>query len=226
MAVRCALKTRQLPIEKWEIVLSEALNSIRSLLCTSTNQTPHSRFFSFTRRSCHGRSLPDWLCKQGPVMLRKFVRSGKNDDVVRKVDLIETNPMYARIRYPDGKESNVSLRDLARCPVDDEEGLESPFNENQGKPDIVDNEEARTEPNAIYPRASESNNEQQSPGDAPNDDVRREANDENEEPNCDTEPLVHNRSSPTNELPRVVTPRISSRCTKGNPAERFGEWLE
>ena len=220
-AVRCALKTRQLPIEKWEIVLSEALNSIRSLLCTSTNQTPHSRFFSFTRRSCHGRSLPNWLCKQGPVMLRKFVRSGKNDDVVRKVDLIEANPMYARIRYPDGKESNVSLRDLARCPVDDEEGLESPFNENQGKPDIVDNEEARTEPNAIYPRASESNNEQQSPGNATNDDVRRETNEENEEPNCDTELLVHNRSSP-----RVVTPRISSRCNKGNPAQRFGEWVK
>ena len=59
-------------------------------------------------------------------MLRKFVRSGKNDDVVRKVDLIEANPMYARIRYPDGKESNVSLRDLARCPIDDEEGSSRP----------------------------------------------------------------------------------------------------
>ena len=26
--------------------------------------------------------------------------------------------MYARIRYPDGRETNVSLKDLARCPND------------------------------------------------------------------------------------------------------------
>ena len=96
--------------------MPEALNSIRTLLCTATNQTPHSRFFNFDRRSHHGKSLPEWLCKPGPVLLRKFVRSGKNDDLVRKVDLIEANPMYARIRYRDGRESNVSLRDLARCP--------------------------------------------------------------------------------------------------------------
>ena len=138
-AVRCALKTRQLPVDKWEVVLSEALSSIRSLLCTSTNQTPHSRFFAFTRRSCHGRS-PDWLCKPGPVMLRKFVRSGKNDDLVRKVDLIEANPMYARIRYPDGKESNVSLRDLARCPDDCVRSFRSSFNGDGERPSIPEGE--------------------------------------------------------------------------------------
>ena len=50
--------------------------------------------------------------------MRKFVRTSKSDDLVRKVDLIEANPMYARVRYPDGRETNVSLRDLARCPND------------------------------------------------------------------------------------------------------------
>ena len=115
-AVRCALKSRKLPIGRWESVLPEALDSIRSLLCTATNQTPHLRFFTFSRRSPHGRSLPDWLSKPGPVLLRKFIRSGKNDDMVRKVELLEANPMYARIKYPDGRESNVSLRDLSRCP--------------------------------------------------------------------------------------------------------------
>ena len=39
--------------------------------------------------------------------------------MVRKVELLEANPMYARVRYDDGRESNVSLRDIARYPRDD-----------------------------------------------------------------------------------------------------------
>ncbi len=97
-------------------MLPTVLDSIRSLLCTSTGETPHARFFGFNRRSHYGSSLPEWLCKPGPVLLRKFVRTGKTDDLVQKVDLIEANPMYARIRYRDGRETNVSLRDLARYP--------------------------------------------------------------------------------------------------------------
>ena len=81
-------------------------------------ESSFSFFFGFTRRSHHGSSLPDWLSKPGPVFLRKFVRRGKNDDVVQKVELLDANPMYARVKFPDGKESNVSLRDIARCPHD------------------------------------------------------------------------------------------------------------
>ena len=122
-AVQCALKARNFPTQRWETVLPEALNAIRSLLCTATNQTPHSRFFNYVRRSCHGRGLPEWLCTPGPVLLRKFVRSGKTDDLVQKVDLIEANPMYARVRYADGRESNVSLKDLAKCPTGHESDM-------------------------------------------------------------------------------------------------------
>ena len=117
-AVRCALKTRGLPVEKWVMVLPVALDAIRSLLSTATGETPHFRFFGFNRRSHYGNTLPEWLSKPGTVFLRKFVRTSKSDDLVRKVDLIEANPMYARVRYPDGRETNVSLRDLARCPND------------------------------------------------------------------------------------------------------------
>ena len=56
--------------------------------------------------------------RPGPILLRKFVRGSKTDDLVQRVELIEANPMYARIRYPDGRESNVSLRDIARLPCD------------------------------------------------------------------------------------------------------------
>ena len=33
-----------------------------------------------------------------------------------EVELLEANPTYALIKYPDGRESSVSLRDLAPCP--------------------------------------------------------------------------------------------------------------
>ena len=116
-ATRSLLMNKKLDTKYWEIVLPQALHSIRSLLCTSTNQTPHERFFNFARRSSTGTSLPGWLSTPGPIMLRKFVRQNKNDPLVQKVHLIEANPAYARVRFPGGRESTVSLRDLARCPA-------------------------------------------------------------------------------------------------------------
>ena len=80
-------------------------------------ESPHSRFLTFTRRSSHGKSLPKWMSEPGPVLLRKFVRTSKNDDMVQRVELLEANPMYALVKYPDGRESNVSLRDLAPLPL-------------------------------------------------------------------------------------------------------------
>ena len=44
-AIKCALKSRALEINKWESVVPNVLESIRSLLCTATGETPHSRFF-------------------------------------------------------------------------------------------------------------------------------------------------------------------------------------
>jgi hypothetical protein len=39
---------------------------------------------------------------------------------VDQVELLETNPTYATVRYPDGRQSTVSVRDLAPCstPID------------------------------------------------------------------------------------------------------------
>ena len=50
-AVKLAIKCRKLDIARWECVLPDAFHSIRSLLCTATNATPHERLFHFTRRS-------------------------------------------------------------------------------------------------------------------------------------------------------------------------------
>ena len=114
--VSLALESKNLHVNCWEFVLPDALHSIRSLLCTSTNSTPHERLFSFPRRSSTGSSIPTWLTHPGKVYLRRHVRS-KNDPLVDEVDLIEATPTYAHIRYNNGREDTVSISDLAPSPT-------------------------------------------------------------------------------------------------------------
>ena len=111
-----ALRTQNLSDTQWEIVLPNVLHSISSLLSTATNTTPHEIFFGFQRRFPCGSSLPTWLSAPGNVMLRRFVRNSKNDPLVDEVDLTRADPEYAHIRYPGGRQSTMSLKDLSPCP--------------------------------------------------------------------------------------------------------------
>ena len=127
-AITLALRSRNLDIKFWKTVLPDALHSIRSLINTTTNETPHERMFKFDRRSATGQSIPSWLTNSDKVLLKRFVRNSKYDPLVDEVDLIEANPLYAHIRYPDGHESTVSLKHLAPCdsetPHQDQQTLE------------------------------------------------------------------------------------------------------
>ena len=96
-SVLLGLKTRGLPETQWLTVLPDALHSIRSLLCTATNCTPHER------KSSSGCSLPVWLTHPGTVLLRRHVRN-KDDPLVDPVELLEANEHYAHIRFPGGRE--------------------------------------------------------------------------------------------------------------------------
>ena len=124
-AVTLALKTRNLKITEWESVLDMALHSVRSLLCTAINSTPHERMFRHPRRTATGVSMPSWLIP-GPVFLKRQVRHSKYEPIVDVVDLLEANPNYAVVRNRDGRESTVSIRHLA--PVGSEVIVEN--NEN------------------------------------------------------------------------------------------------
>ncbi|GFW69689.1 retrovirus-related Pol polyprotein from transposon opus [Trichonephila clavipes] len=59
--IQLALRSNRMKTEQWEGVIQTALHSIRSLLCTATNATPHERMFSHPRRSHNGCSIPTWL---------------------------------------------------------------------------------------------------------------------------------------------------------------------
>ena len=111
--VMLALKSNNTPIGNWEMFLPKALHAVRTLLCTSTNETPHDRFFKFSRKTMTGTSLPEWLCSPGPVLYRRNVKNNKYEPMVDEVKLIEANPKYAHIQYPNGREDTVALRHLA-----------------------------------------------------------------------------------------------------------------
>ena len=112
-AITLTCLTRKLPISKWQEVLPDVLHSIRTLLCTATNSTPHERLFNYKRKSGTGTSLPTWLANPGSVLLRRFVRHSKTEPLVDEVELLEANPQYAHVRFPDGRETTVSIKDLA-----------------------------------------------------------------------------------------------------------------
>ena len=133
-AIQCCLKSRKLPITHWEDVVTDALHSIRSLLCTATNCTPHERMFKHNRRSATGTSIPSWL-KPGPIYVKRHVRN-KDEPLVDEAELLETNPNYAHIRFHDGSETTVSIRDISPRAIDASElhsaptdGIDRPDND-------------------------------------------------------------------------------------------------
>jgi len=113
--IKLLLHSRAWPEERWGEVLNVALHSVRTLLCTATNETPHERMFRFQRKATFGRAMPTWLLREGSVLLRRHVRS-KSDPLCDEVLLLEANPSYAHVRYSNGREDTVSTSDLAPCP--------------------------------------------------------------------------------------------------------------
>ena len=61
------------------------------------------------------------LSEPGKVLLKQFVKNLKYD--VTEVELLEANPQYAYLKYPNGKESTVSLRHLA--PIERKDNFNS-----------------------------------------------------------------------------------------------------
>ncbi|GAA51020.1 hypothetical protein CLF_105433 [Clonorchis sinensis] len=96
-----------------EIVLQDALHSIRSLLCTATIVTPHERMLHHDRKSAIGISFPQCLFSPESVLMRPNTRSLKYDHVVKEVEHRECNPEATYVRHPSGMKETVSLRYLA-----------------------------------------------------------------------------------------------------------------
>jgi hypothetical protein len=159
-AVTMDLRTKGWPMSMWQVVLPNVMHSIRTLLCTATNVTPHERLLGFPRRSGTGASVPTWLSSPGPVLLRRWVRKSKQEPLVDEVELLEANVQYAHIRHASGREDTVSIRDLA--PVGDVVPL-TPDGKREGDSetavsrdgvvssrDLIEENDRRAEPSAVY----------------------------------------------------------------------------
>jgi len=115
-----ACESKNLHIKHFQEVHPNVLHSIRTLLCTATNKTPHKNLSSFARQSTSGSSIPTWLATSWPVILKCHVRTSKMEPLVDEVEFLRENPNYAHICYPDGQTTTVSTKDLAPCgePLD------------------------------------------------------------------------------------------------------------
>ncbi|CAK1591212.1 unnamed protein product [Parnassius mnemosyne] len=148
-AIQLSLRSKNMDISNWESVLSNALHSLRSLLCTTTNVTPHERMFNHPRRSPNGKSLPTWLINSGPVLIKKNIRTSKYDPLVEEAEVLHANPTYSHVRLSDGRECTVSNRQLAPLPmirISEEENENGQDNGNNIRPDMNTNNEPERNP--------------------------------------------------------------------------------
>lgn len=83
---------------------------------TATDETPHGRMLGHPRRYMNGSSTPSWQTTPRKVLLRRHVRTSKQDLLVDEVDLIHLNPLYGLVRFPDVREDTFSTRELTPTP--------------------------------------------------------------------------------------------------------------
>ena len=112
--VTLELEQNRLSIHQWDTVVETALASIRALINTSTNETPHNRMFAFERTRVFNDS--DYVEAEKVMYLRKFVRNKSEPLVAEKVTIINYNQTYSDILHADGRHDRVSNNDLSPCP--------------------------------------------------------------------------------------------------------------
>ena len=153
------LKSRNMAVTQWEHVLTDALHSIRTILCTSTNSTPHDRLMNFTRRSTSGLNMPSWLLEPGPVLLKRQVRASKFEPHVDEVQLQDANPYYAHIVLPNGKATTVSTRHLAPISNEEKTDLFPDFAPDTSDSNKVDSADVPATSDTFPGKHAEENNE-------------------------------------------------------------------
>jgi len=127
--IALTLRSKNLPKDKWTDALPIVLSSLRGLLCTATNCTPHERLFKYPRRSAFGDELPDFLLDRGSTVLHRVNIRSKGDPLTEKVKLLETlSPHFARILFPSGRTTTVSTSNLAPLNNFETDPLQAPPN--------------------------------------------------------------------------------------------------
>ena len=133
--VTLRLRQARLPVEAWERQLNPALSNLRSLVCRSMGQTPHTLFPGFSRRSpfldlpiaSHPGNLPNpsddpepsvpgWMQEGAEALLERAVHT-KEEPLVDPVVIQEViSPYVDWVLRPSGLKETVSSRRIAPYP--------------------------------------------------------------------------------------------------------------
>ena len=105
-----------------------------------------------------------WLMSNNKAFVRRFITHSKSDPYIDKVELVNVNPTYAEVRYPNESKATVSTRQLSPCPnvynevINSDETLESNVTENDSnvavyffQNKIEPSDEKNSEENNIIP---------------------------------------------------------------------------
>ena len=72
--------------------------------------------FMYSIKSSNGFSVPSWLTKSQTVLFKRIVRQSKREPLVDEVKLIDVNPCYARVEFPNGRVDTLSLENKTLLP--------------------------------------------------------------------------------------------------------------
>ena len=77
----------------------------------SINCTQHERMLMHARHFVSGLTLRSWL-RPSPIFVKKHIRN-MDESLVEEAELIECSPSYPHVRLISGRESTISIRDIA-----------------------------------------------------------------------------------------------------------------
>jgi hypothetical protein len=111
--IRLELAQQALRDSQWDMVINKALSSVRSLLCTATNTTPHERMF---RHPLPNRiNTLKYIPNTKFMYMRNFVRN-KNEPLGTKVEILNRNHSYSEV-LRNGHIDRISNNDLSPLPM-------------------------------------------------------------------------------------------------------------
>lgn len=108
-----ALKSKNLPHNRWETVLPESLYAVQPLLCRSTlNSNPHERFFSLVLKVVkryHSTTLAEktWPCVHKETCTRQQLWRITVVEEKRLDYIIKASPEHAWARRQDGSDHQM-----------------------------------------------------------------------------------------------------------------------
>lgn len=129
-----AIQSKNVPLSQQETGLLQALHSIRTLMCTFTNQTPHEHLFSHDMKLASGVSLDEQPGAHPYVPFCKM----KENSLVEKVQLLRCKPKYANLQYSYGREDMMPTHPLTPSGQTSEPWAVDYFNTSEAPVSIVE----------------------------------------------------------------------------------------